>query len=124
MENGLNMVDMHFISEKDAFKYNLEKDEMRKYGSCFEEYEYTWKIDNTDWWVVGINTKTNIVYAQIDQLSFGAIQDLELNNYALIGVVEEFEPGMISTRNFENPTKDIKEFIEEKMVYKLEYRGY
>ena len=118
-ENGLNMVDMHNIDPKTILKFNLEKEEMKVHGDTFEEYEYVWKIDDSEWWVMGINTKTNTVYAQIDSIYPTAIRDLTNNNYVLIGIVDEFQPGMISTRDWFNPIKDIKDFIKEECVYEL-----
>lgn len=118
-ENGLNMVDMHNIDPKTILKFNLEKEEMKIHGDTFEEYEYVWKIDDSEWWVVGINTETNTVYAQIDSIYPTAIRDLTNNNYVLVGMVDEFQPGMISTRNWFSPVEDIKDFIEEECVYEL-----
>ena len=123
MENGLHMVDMHFIPNEVTEKYNLEKENMNQHGPFFFDFEYTWKIKNSDWWVIGINTQTNTVYAQIDYLDPRAIQDLNLNDYVLVNLVEEFQPGMISTRDMQNPTEDIKDFIKQQTVYELKYVG-
>lgn len=122
------MLDMHFLSDKAMLKYNLEREEPMY--DDFDEGTFFIKIDNTDWWVLGINEQQNIVYAQCDTnvrglngISTTAIESLELNEYALIGVQRSFVPGMISTRVIENPIDDVKDFISSGQVFKLKYIG-
>lgn len=116
------MLDLHNLTNKQMDKYNLYNEEELIY-SMFDEDEFFIKI-GTDWWVVGIDEENDIVYAENDQdyvggLPNASIEELEENGYAILGIQYEFIPGMISTRDKENPIDDVKEFIEAGKIYKL-----
>lgn len=118
------MINLKEINKETISKYNLEV-----INFDIDENEFFIMIENSSWWVLGIDEKEDILYVQNDgdgifnNISFNDIQDLEINNYTLIGVVDEFIPGMISTRNNEEPIEDAKDFVKSKMVYKVKYGG-
>lgn len=121
----IDMLNMHNLSEQDIFKYNLEIIAF----DISDDDEFFVNIENSSWWVLGIDEEKDILYVENDgdgifhNISYADIEDLELNNYTLIGVVDEFIDGMISTRDNENPIQDVKDFIDAKCVYKVKYGG-
>lgn len=116
---------MKNLTEEQLFKYNLEIIAF----DISDDDEFFVNIENSSWWVLGIDEVNDILYVQNDgdgifhNISYADIEALELNNYILIGVVDEFIPGMISTRDNENPIQDAKDFIDAKCVYKVKYGG-
>jgi hypothetical protein len=123
-----NMLDMHCLTNKAMLKYNLKYDE--PISNDFDKGSFFIRIGYSDWWVVGIDENQNIVYAEydsnvreLDGISTTAIEELELNEYVLMGVQETFIPGMTSTRVIEDPIDDVKSFISSKQVFKLKYIG-
>ena len=122
------MLDMHCLTDKAMLKYNLKYDE--PISNDFDKGSFFIRIGYSDWWVIGIDESQNIVYAEydsnvrgLDGISTTAIEELELNEYVLMGVQETFIPGMTSTRVIEDPIDDVKSFISSKQVFKLKYIG-
>lgn len=122
------MLDMHCLTDKAMLKYNLKYDE--PISNDFDKGSFFIRIGYSDWWVVGIDENQNIIYAEydsnvrgLDGISTTAIEELELNEYVLMGVQETFIPGMTSTRVIEDPIDDVKSFISSKQVFKLKYIG-
>ena len=122
------MLDMHCLTDKAMLKYNLKYDE--PISNDFDKGSFFIRIGYSDWWVIGIDESQNIIYAEydsnvreIDGISTTAIEELELNEYVLMGVQETFIPGMTSTRVIEDPIDDVKSFISSKQVFKLKYIG-
>ena len=122
------MLDMHCLTDKAMLKYNLKYDE--PISNDFDKGSFFIRIGYSDWWVIGIDESQNIIYAEhdsnvrgLDGISTTAIEELELNEYVLMGVQETFIPGMTSTRVIEDPIDDVKSFISSKQVFKLKYIG-
>lgn len=120
------MLDMHTLSQKAMFKYNLEKktDEL----GC-DDGAYFITLINSDWWVLGIDEEKNLLYVQYDgdsifhNIDTYGIDDLENNDYTLVGCCTKYVPGMISTRSITDPIKDVKSFIKSGTVYRIKYIG-
>lgn len=120
------MLDLNNLTKEQLIKYNLEIDDN---CSGFEDNEFFIRIEHSDWWVVGIDETKDIIYVQNDgdgifhNISYTDIEDLEMNNYALIGVQRTFIDGMISTADKEDPIGDVIDWIDAKRVYKIKYGG-
>lgn len=123
---GDNMLDMHFISEKAMYKYNLEKkiDE----NGC-DDGAYFIRLIDSEWWILGIDEEENLLYAQYDgdgifhSINTCGINDLEDNDYVLVGCCTKYVPGIISTRSISDPIADAKDFIQSGTVYRIKYVG-
>ena len=119
------MLDIKNLTKEQLEKYNLEIIAF----DISDDDEFFVQIQDSSWWVLGIDEEKDILYVENDgdgifhNISYSDIEDLELNNYILIGVVDEFIPGMISTRHNENPIEDVQSFIDMKCVYKVKYGG-
>ena len=120
------MLDMHFLTEKAMYKYNLEKrvDENGcDNGACFIT------LQGSEWWVLGIDEEKNLLYAQYDGdgifhgIDTCGINELEDNEYVLVGCCTDYVPGMISTRSISDPIADVKKFIQSGTVYRIKYIG-
>lgn len=120
------MLDMHFLSKKDMTKYNLQKD-VNDLG-CDKGASFI-RIKDSEWIVLGIDEKQDILYVANDgdgifhNLDGYSIDDLEENDYILLGRQKEYISGMISTRNIADPVDDVKNFIDMGVVYKVKYIG-
>ena len=120
------MLDMHFLSEKAMWKYNLEKktDEL----GCDPGASFI-KLSNSDWWVLAIDEEKNLLYVQYDGdgifhgIDNSAIEALEINDYVLVGCCDRYVDGMISTRSIGEPRDDVRDFIDAGTVYRIKYVG-
>ena len=120
------MLDMHFLTQKTMYKYNLEK---QKDECGCDPGAFFIKLQNSEWWVLGIDEEKNLLYVQYDgdsvfhNIDTRGINDLEDNDYVLVGCCDEYVPGIISTRDIANPISDAKDFINSGTVYRIKYVG-
>ena len=110
------MLDLRNLTDRDMTKYELCKDNI-------DNDTFFIRIDDSEWWVVGIDEQNDIIYAQNDKISHYDIDTLSELDYILLGTQKDFVPGMTSTRTEYDPIDDVKDFIEHNTVYKLKYIG-
>lgn len=121
---GKNMINLKEISQETISKYNLEIIDFD-----IDENEFFIMIKNSLWWVLGIDEEKDLLYVQYDgdgvfhNIDTRGINDLEDNDYVLVGCCDEYVPGIISTRDIANPIDDAKDFINSGTVYRIKYIG-
>lgn len=118
------MINLKEISQETISKYNLEIIDFD-----IDENEFFIMIKNSLWWVLGIDEEKDLLYVQYDgdgvfhNIDTRGINDLEDNDYVLVGCCDEYVPGIISTRDIANPIDDAKDFINLGTVYRIKYVG-
>lgn len=119
------MLNMHSISQKAMYKYNLEK----RVGNGCDDGGCFITLQNSEWLILGIDEEKNLLYAQYDgdgifhNIGTSGIDELENNDYVLVGCCTKYVPGMTSTRSISDPINDVKDFIKSGTVYRIKYIG-
>jgi len=116
------MIDLRFITDEQMEKFNLEVSE-----SCGMTFL---KIKGTDFWVLGIDEKTNTIYAQHDYgvIKWDNIRWLADVNYHIAGVLTQHIPGLYDTREYEDFDKEelftsACDYVDDECVFIIKKGG-